>query len=164
MVSLTVGTLIEACKVFTQDRHLLFPTTNGFFPSEHVQKAHPSPSSGWLSRHHYSDYRHPNLIPVAVWTVMVQLCQIQPPGKLQSTLCSPKMHSIHHLDMDVTDQLQLGGTFSTTPAGPTPGALVAQVPAGFLNPAPVIPGAGFSDLFILDLLPWLMIQITTERK
>ena len=29
-------------------------------------------------RHQYSDYRHPNSNPVAVWIVMVQLCQIQP--------------------------------------------------------------------------------------
>lgn len=95
-------------------------------------------------RHQYSDYRRPNSDPVAVWMVMVQLCQIQPPGKLQSTLLSLKMHYIHHLnDMDVTNQLQLGGAFSTTLAGPTPQALVAQVPPGVLDPPPVIPGAGF---------------------
>ncbi|KAF8972292.1 hypothetical protein BDZ97DRAFT_1784071 [Flammula alnicola] len=95
-------------------------------------------------RHQYSDYRRPNSNPVAVWMVMVQLCQIQPPGKLQSTLLSLKMHYIHHLnDMDVTNQLQLGGAFSTTLAGPTPQALVSQVPPGVLNPPPVIPGAGF---------------------
>ncbi|KIL60307.1 hypothetical protein M378DRAFT_180510 [Amanita muscaria Koide BX008] len=92
----------------------------------------------------YSDYRRPNSNPVAVWMVMVQLCRIQPPGKLQSTLLSLKMHYIHHLnDMDVTNQLQLGRAFSTTLAGPTPQALVAQVPPGVLNPPPVIPGAGF---------------------
>jgi hypothetical protein len=75
---------------------------------------------------------------------MVQLCQIQPPGKLQSTLLGLKMHFIHHLqDMDVTDQLQLGGVYSTTLAGPTPAALVAQVQVGILVPAPAIPGPGF---------------------
>jgi len=75
---------------------------------------------------------------------MVQLSLIQPPGKLESTLINIKMHYIHHQnDMDVTDQLQLGGAFSTTLRGPTPAALVAQVPAGILNPVPVIPGPGF---------------------
>ncbi|KAH9039293.1 hypothetical protein EDB85DRAFT_1859853 [Lactarius pseudohatsudake] len=95
-------------------------------------------------RHQYSDYRRPNSDPVAVWMDMVGLCQIPPPGKLESTLSGLKMHYVHHLhDMDVTQQLQLGGAFSETLRGPTPVALVDQVPAGLLNPAPAIPGAGF---------------------
>ena len=75
---------------------------------------------------------------------MIQLSEIQPPGKLQPTLISLKMHYIQHQnDMDVLNQLQLGGVFSTTLWGPTPATLVAQVPAGILNPVPVIPGPGF---------------------
>lgn len=74
----------------------------------------------------------------------MQLSVIQPPGKLESTLINLKMHYIHHQsDMDVTNQLWLGGAFSTTLQGPTPAALIAQVPAGILNPVPVIPSPGF---------------------
>ena len=75
---------------------------------------------------------------------MVYLASILPPGKLQSTLKSLKMHYIHHLnEMDVTNQLQLGGEFSHTLRGPTPAGLVAQVPEGLLHPAPVVPGPNF---------------------
>lgn len=66
-------------------------------------------------RHQYSDYRRPGSNPVVVWTTMVQLATIQPSGKLESTMISLKMHYFHHLnDMDVTNQLRLGGAFSTT--------------------------------------------------
>ena len=76
------------------------------------------------------------------------LChQIPPPGKLQSTLIGLKMHYIPHFeDMDVTNQLRLGrlgGEFSTTLRGPTPAALVFDLPAGALIPVPLIPGPGF---------------------
>ena len=75
---------------------------------------------------------------------MVQLCQIPPPGKLQSTLRSLKMHFIPHLpDMDVTNYLRLGGAFSTALAGPTPVALVDRVPPRVLDPAPIILGPDF---------------------
>ena len=76
---------------------------------------------------------------------MLDLAQIDPPGKLQSTLVGLKMHHIPYSeDLDITDdQLQLGGEFSTELRGPTPSALVANVPAGVLMPAPVIPGPGF---------------------
>ena len=97
-------------------------------------------------RHQYSDYRRPNSNPMVVWTDMVGLCLIQPPGKLQSTVLGLKMHFYPHFhQMDVTDQVQLGGAFSHGILGPTPQALVAlaQVPPGFLIPPPVIPGAGF---------------------
>ena len=95
-------------------------------------------------RHQYGDYRRPNSHPVEVWIVMVSLGQIQPPGKIQSTIRGLKMHFIHDLnEMDVTEQLRLGGAFSPALLGPTPAALVARVPAGLLHPAPAIPGAGF---------------------
>jgi hypothetical protein len=85
-------------------------------------------------RHQYSDYRRPGSNPIAVWTTMMQLSVIQPPGKLESTLINLKMHYIlHQNDMDVTNQIRLGGAFSTTLQGPTPAALVSQVPAGILN-------------------------------
>jgi hypothetical protein len=75
---------------------------------------------------------------------MVLLRGINPPGKLESTVIGLKMHFIQHLpEMDATDDLQLGGAFSTMLRGPTPAALVAQVPPGALIPAPVIPGVGF---------------------
>ena len=70
---------------------------------------------------------------------MLQLRHIQLPGLLRV-----EMHFIKDFnDMDVTGQLQLGGTFSQTLVGPTPGALVAQVPAGLLDHVPAVPGAGF---------------------
>jgi hypothetical protein len=82
-----------------------------------------------------------NSNPVAVWITMIQLCQIKPPGKLESTLLGLKMHYIYHLqDMDVTNQLQLGGAFSPALRGLTPTALV---PARILVPGPVIPGPSF---------------------
>ncbi|KAH8991654.1 hypothetical protein EDB92DRAFT_1797962 [Lactarius akahatsu] len=110
--------------------------------SEHIQKR--LRDAGYV-RHQYSDYRRPNSNPVAVWTDMVGLYQIQPPGELESTLSGLKMHYIHYLhDMDVTDQLRLGGAFSKTLRGPTSVALVDQVPAGLLNPAPAIPSPGFA--------------------
>jgi hypothetical protein len=65
---------------------------------------------------------------------MVQLHQIQPPGKLQSTLLSLKMHFIHHVqDMDIMNQLQLGGVYSTMLAGLTPAAL-DEVPSACVVP------------------------------
>ncbi|KAF8273182.1 hypothetical protein EI94DRAFT_1696985 [Lactarius quietus] len=96
-------------------------------------------------RHQYSDYRRHNSNPVAVWTTMIFLAaQVQPPGKLQSTLLGLKMHHIEHLhDMDVTDQLRLGGAFTPWLMGPTPAGLVAEVPDGLLNPVPVVPGPDF---------------------
>ena len=146
MISLVAGILVEVSKIFIQDsRFDVQPQMNPFLVNTYRKLIRRLHLAGY-GRHQYSDYLRlrPNSNPVAVWTVMVQLCQIQPPGKLQSTLLGLKMHYIHHLnDMDVTNQLQLGGAFSTTLAGPTPQALVAQVPPGLLNPPPVIPGAGF---------------------
>jgi hypothetical protein len=77
--------------------------------------------------HQYSDYSRQNSSAVAAWTTMAQLCQIPPPGKLQSTLLGLKMHYIPVGDMDVTNNLRLGGAFSTALVGPTPAGRVARV-------------------------------------
>lgn len=97
-----------------------------------------------FEQHQYSDYRCEDTTGVATWTQMVSLALIRPPGKLQTTLRSLKMHYIQHLnEMDVTNQLQLGGELSPQLLGPTPVGLVAQVPDGLLDPVPVVPGPDF---------------------
>lgn len=74
-----------------------------------------------------------------MWFLTLQIGQIQLPGLLRLEMRFIKDFD----DMDVTGQLQLEGTFSQTLVGPTPGALVAQVPAGLLDHVLAVPGAGF---------------------
>ncbi|KAH9045982.1 hypothetical protein EDB84DRAFT_1241695, partial [Lactarius hengduanensis] len=98
----------------------LFLTINGFQVSTYRRPTKHLHDPGYV-HHQYSDYRHPNSDPVIVWMDMVGLCRIWPPGKLESTLSGLKMHYIHHLhNMDVTEQVQLGGVCSTMLRGPTP--------------------------------------------
>jgi hypothetical protein len=67
---------------------------------------------------------------------MLALTMIDPPGKLQSTVIGLKMFYIHHPhQMDITDNVRLGGAFSTFLLGPTPAELV---PPG-MNPQPQRP-------------------------
>ena len=131
------GILIEASEVFKIHPIPCQLQRNLFLANTYRRLIRSLRHSGFI-RHQYSDYCRPDSHPAVVWTTMVQLAQIE------STLVGLKMHYIPYSeDLDITDQLQLGGEFSTRLRGPTPSALVANVPTGVLIPAPVIPGPGF---------------------
>lgn len=122
--------------------HLLFPIPI-FIGNTYRQLIRTLNLSGF-HRHQYSDYRRDNFGPIRTWLLMYILSQIRPPGKLQSTVLSLKMHHIPYLDdMDITNRLQFGGAHSTRLLGPTPAGLIAQIPDGLLNPAPLVPGPGY---------------------
>jgi hypothetical protein len=69
----------------------------------------------------YGDYRNPCTLPTATWTTILSLCQIDPPGKFQSTVRDLKMYLIKHI---VTQDIQLEGVYSQALIGPTPRNLV----------------------------------------
>jgi hypothetical protein len=73
---------------------------------------------------------------------MLLLPNIQPPGKLESTVRGLMMHFIQFPVQDVTASIQLGGAFSTVLRGPTPLGLVNPVAAALAVP-PVIPPLPF---------------------
>ncbi|KAF8329822.1 uncharacterized protein EI90DRAFT_3017118 [Cantharellus anzutake] len=96
-----------------------------------------------FTRHQSGDYSRINSHPIRVWMDMQTLFCISPPSKFQSMLLNLKAYRIQTLEVDVTDYLRLGGTFSTTVTGPIPAGLVARVPPGVLHPPPVVPGPDF---------------------
>ena len=72
-------------------------------------------------RHQYSDYTRDSMTAAGTWLVMVNLRMIEPPGKLQSTMKSLKMHFITDIaSYDVTNRLRLGGLYSLGLPGPVP--------------------------------------------
>lgn len=86
----------------------------------------------------YSDYSNPDVAPAFAWSTMVSLCNIQPPGKLQSTVRALKMHRIEDDVCIVTDDIRLGGVYSLLLHGPTPRNLVTPAAAAVMNPAPAV--------------------------
>lgn len=104
MISLTVGILIEVSKVFVQDRNFDFQPRCSIFLANIYNKLISLLRQAGYVRHKYSDYSRPNSNPVGVWTTMVQLAQILPPGKLNSTLIGLKMYYTPSPNtMDVTN-------------------------------------------------------------
>jgi hypothetical protein len=76
---------------------------------------------------------------------MTTMEAILPPNKLSSTVRRLRMNRLDELAlMDVTENMMLGGEFSTTLRGPVPANLVLPVaPAIVPPPAPIPPGAPF---------------------
>jgi hypothetical protein len=90
--------------------------------------------------HHmqYSDYSRPNVHPAFAWLVMLSLCAISPPGKLESTVRGMKMHQINDDVCIVTQDVQLGGVHAQALRGPTPRQLVTDAAAALMHPAPEV--------------------------
>jgi len=86
----------------------------------------------------YSDYSHQNIQPAVAWGVMLSLCTIPPPGKLESTVRGLKMYRIDHNSFMVTQDIQFGGQYSPFLRGPTPRNLVTPAAAAIMNPAPAV--------------------------
>ena len=86
-----------------------------------------------------SDYVNPLAAPALVWTTMVSLCFIDPPGKLESTVRGLKMHLIEDDVCIVTHDIRLGGVYSLSLRGPTPRNLLTPATAAAMVPAPAIP-------------------------
>jgi virulence-associated protein VapD len=90
-----------------------------------------------------SDYMNPAASTLTTWNTMLGLLNIQPPGKLESTIRG--LH-LYRLDpnqvMDVTPFVKLGGMYCQGLRGPTPRDLTFVPPAvGPLVPVPVVPAA-----------------------
>lgn len=65
---------------------------------------------------------------------MLDLLLIRPPGKLESTIKGLKAYHMPIWELDITEDIQLGGRYAPNLRGPTPTGLVPDnVPA-------VIPG------------------------
>jgi hypothetical protein len=123
---------------------LYFLTQRSFFIANTYNQLKSRLRALGFVRHQYSDYRcvaprH----PIFVWTSMIHLVHIAPPGRLQTNLLSLKMHYLPFMnEMDVTVRVRLGGDISDTLLGATP---VGLIPDDVLEqePAPVIPGPDF---------------------
>lgn len=57
---------------------------------------------------------------------MFDLLRIRPIGKLESTIKGLKAHHVPAWELDITEQVQLGGIYSPNLRGPTPADLVPQ--------------------------------------
>jgi len=87
----------------------------------------------------YSDYDNPFVPAWFAWATMFALVNIQPPGKMESTVGGLKLHFFHlPAIQDVTADVQLGGVHATILRGPTPRNLVTPVAAALAVP-PAIP-------------------------
>jgi hypothetical protein len=90
----------------------------------------------------YSNYTCAMATAPYAWQTMFSLFNIQPPGKLESTIHHLKMYYMHQVFLeDVSAGVRLGGICSGRLRGPTPAGLVAPVAhLLFPPPAPVPPG------------------------
>ena len=112
--------------------------------------------------HQYSNYQHPNSNPVVVWTDMVQLSQIEPPGKFQSTLLGLKIIILTTWTLQIN--FNLGEFFLLHLQVQLLRLLFLKCPLGVWTLPQSSQVLVLSDLFILGLLPCLMIQIATEHR
>ncbi|KAH9970521.1 hypothetical protein BGW80DRAFT_1253946 [Lactifluus volemus] len=97
-------------------------------------------------RNQYSDWVHLFAPPAHIFNTMTDLGNILPPNKLSSTVKGLRMSRIDQLAiMDITENIALGGNFSTMLRGPVPTNLVLPV-AAILDPipGPIPPGAPFA--------------------
>ncbi|KAI6009752.1 hypothetical protein BKA83DRAFT_4070271 [Pisolithus microcarpus] len=85
---------------------------------------------GHFARLQKSDWVREDTDAITTYYTMLMLCNIPPPGKLQSTVKGLKMHKIESLCYDISQDIRLGGRYATTLEGLTLSALVpANVPS-----------------------------------
>ncbi|KAH0826469.1 hypothetical protein J3R83DRAFT_5471 [Lanmaoa asiatica] len=93
----------------------------------------------------YSDWVSDDNDAVDTYWSMLDLLRIRPAGKLESTIKGLKAHHIPAWELDVTEQIRLGGVYSPYLRGPTPASLVPQnVPAAAALLADNIPLPDFT--------------------
>ena len=74
----------------------------------------------------YSDWASDDSDTADTYWTMLNLLRIRPAGKLESTIKGLKAHHIPAWELDITEQVQLGGIYSPNLRGPTLANLVPQ--------------------------------------
>ncbi|KAG6380464.1 hypothetical protein JVT61DRAFT_8613 [Boletus reticuloceps] len=74
----------------------------------------------------YSDWVLDNSDAADTYWTMLNLLRLWPVGKLESTLKGLKAHHIPTWELDITEEVRLGGVYSPNLCGPTPVNLVPQ--------------------------------------
>ncbi|KAI6146031.1 hypothetical protein BKA82DRAFT_3965289 [Pisolithus tinctorius] len=92
--------------------------------------------AGDFHRSQYSDWICDGADAIDAYWTMLSLMRIHPPGKLQSTVKGLKLHYIANDAFDVTQQVQLGGIYSSRLQGPTPAGLVPPNLPAVIPPGP----------------------------
>ncbi|GJJ07950.1 hypothetical protein Clacol_002157 [Clathrus columnatus] len=98
-------------------------------------------------RSQYSDYLRPNVDVLTTWLVMLNLMNIEPYGKMESTVKHLKMYTMDRVHLqDVSFQVRLGGEFATRVRAPTPRNLVQPV------------------ILLMDYLPHLLANLVRRPR
>ncbi|KAG6370891.1 hypothetical protein JVT61DRAFT_10914 [Boletus reticuloceps] len=74
----------------------------------------------------YSEWVSDNSDATDTYWTMLNLLRLRPVGKLESTLKGLKAHHIPTWELDITEEVRLGGVYSPNLRGPTPVNLVPQ--------------------------------------